>query len=76
VPVHQLGDVLEADVAVLQLGGAQGAHPAAALDAVPFEREVHLFHSVTLGRLAERRLGGAQAAAVQDAISWVQRAAR
>ena len=72
VAAHQLGDVGEADVAVQQLGVAQRAHAALALDLVALEGEVHLLDAVALGAGAERRLGAAQAAAVEHAIARVQ----
>ena len=69
--VHQARDVLEADVAGLQLFVVQHADAAVARDLVAVEREVHFLDAVALGARAELRLGARRAAAEENALVTV-----
>src|SRR5690606_1793316 len=68
--VQQPRDVLEADVAGLQLLVREDPQPALPRVVVALERVVHLVDAVALRFLAERRLGARRAAAEQDAVLW------
>src|SRR4051812_49160006 len=69
--MHQPRDVLEADVAGLQLLVIEHANAAAARLGVTFEGEVHFFDAVALGAAAELRLGAGRRAAEQDVVGLV-----
>ena len=70
-PVHQLRDVGEADVAVLELFMIQHANAAPANDLVAVEGEVHLLDAVTLRARAEFSLGALGATGEKDAVARV-----
>ena len=67
--VHQAGDVLEADVAGLQLFVVQHADAAVAGDLVAVEGEVHFLDAVALGARAELGFRAGRAAAEQNAVA-------
>ena len=73
-PMHQARDVLEADVARLELLVIQHADAAVPRDLVAVEREVDLLDAVPLGRRAELRFRARGAAAEQNALGWLHRA--
>ena len=72
-PMHQPGDVLQADVAGQQFLVIEHAHAAMAVDLVAVEGEVHFLDAVTLGAGAERGFGARRAAAEQNAVGWLHR---
>src|SRR5262245_46322129 len=67
-PVHQLADVRQAHVAVLQLGAGEHTQAARPSVAVTLEGEVHLLDAVPLRGLPERCLGALRGAAEEDAF--------
>src|SRR5262249_44787891 len=67
-PVHQLADVRQAHVAVLQLGAGEHAEASCPGVAVALEGEVHLLDAVALRGLAECCLGALRGAAEEDAF--------
>jgi hypothetical protein len=66
--VHQAADVLEADVAVLQLFVVEHADAAVADDLVALEGEVHLLHAVPLGAGPELGFRSRGAATEENAV--------
>ena len=66
--VHQAGDVLETDVAGLQLLVIEDADAAPARVGVAVEGEVDFFDAVALGAFAERGFGAGGGATEQDAV--------
>ena len=69
--MHQPRDVLEADVAGLQLFVIEHAHAAPPRLGVAVEREVDFLDAVALGAGAELRLGARRAAAEQNEVVLV-----
>ena len=72
-PVHELRDVGEAHVAVLQLGVRQHADAALARVLVAVEGEVHLLDAVPFRGGTERRLRATGGATEENAVFAVHR---
>ena len=70
-PVHELADVRQAHVAVLQLLVGQHADAAGAGIGMSLEGEVHLVDAVALGGLAEGGFGALRSAAEENAVLWL-----
>ena len=68
LPVHELAQVAEADVAMAQLRPGKDAQAALAGIAVPVEGEVHLVDAVALCRRSEFRLGAIGRATKTNAV--------
>src|SRR5439155_11417223 len=70
-PIHQAGDVLEADIARFQFFVVEDTYASVPIDLVAIEREIDFLDAMLFGANAECGLGAGRAAAEQNAVASV-----